>query len=66
MYFVGDIMYFMGCLLFFVYGLMYFMGCSLVFIVLIQKTAVVGTTTAESLFLLLLWSYETPMTGLKN
>ena len=51
-------MYFVGRLLSFVYGLMYFMGCNLVFIVPIQKTAVVGTTTAESLFLLLFWSYE--------
>ena len=58
MCFVHDIMYFVGCILSFVYGLMHFMGCSLVFIDLIQKTAVVGTTTAESLFLLLFWSYE--------
>jgi len=51
-------MYFVGRLLSFVYNLMYFMGYSLIFIVLIQKTAVVGTTTAESFFSLLLWCYE--------
>ena len=58
MYFAEGLIYIVGHAMYFVHDIMYFMGCNLVFKVLIQKTAVVGTTTAESLFLLLLWSYE--------